>query len=392
VSGTLAQGDAAAAPLHDVAVIGGGPVGCACALALRAAGLSVLLLEAGQGRSGDRRSIALSHGSRLILERLGAWNALTAAAPIESIHVSQQGGFGRALLTACEAGLPALGYVVPYAGLYAALSQRLADSADVQLRRGTEALEAEDVQDGVRIACRTDGSAWQARARVAVLADGGGLARTAATQRERDYAQCAVVADVQSDHAPGSRAYERFTPRGPIALLPSHAGFALVWTTTPDEAQGLSALADADFLLALQRAFGERAGRFTGCSGRATYPLALRVAGAPRSQRMVLLGNAAQTLHPVAGQGLNLGLRDAWQLARLAREDPGALGSRAFVQRFSGARRADRAGTIALTDGLVTAFSNDIAPVRWLRGAGLTLLDIVPPVKGVFVARMTFGG
>jgi 2-octaprenyl-6-methoxyphenol hydroxylase len=384
--------EAAAGAISDLAIIGGGPVGCACALALRGAQRSVLLLEAGRGRTADRRSLALSHGSRLILERLGAWDALHAATPIESIHVSQRGGFGRAVLTAHEAALPALGYVVPYAALYEALSQRLADSTGLTVRRATEVLEVTPQRDGAHIACRTDGVPFEAHARLAVIADGGGLARTAATQRERDYMQCAVVAEVATDRPAGTRAYERFTPTGPIALLPSGTGFALVWTTAPDAAQRIADLGDADFLAELQRAFGERAGAFVRCSARATYPLALRVAGPPHDERVVLLGNAAQTLHPVAGQGLNLGLRDAWQLGLLAREPTQTPGSPQFAQRFASTRRSDRASTVALTHGLVSAFSNDVAPLRWLRGFGLTLLDIVPPAKGAFVARMTFGG
>jgi 2-octaprenyl-6-methoxyphenol hydroxylase len=384
-------GHADAGTLHDVVVVGAGPVGAAFALALRGCGLSALLLEAGGTRPADRRSIALSHGSRLILERLDAWSALPAATPIESIHVSQRAGFGRALLRASDAGLPALGYVVAYADLHAALTGRLLACRHLEVRSNTEVLDIEPAGACVRVVCRTAGEDWGVGTRLAVLADGGGLARTAARHTERDYAQCAVVADVYVDRPTDARAYERFTPTGPIALLPSGEGFALVWTTTPHEAQRLAALDDAAFLDALQRAFGERAGRFRDCTARASYPLTLRVAGPTRSDRTVLLGNAAQTLHPVAGQGLNLGLRDAWQLAQLAAANPDALGTHAFLARFRGARRADRLATIALTDALVTGFSNDLAPLRWLRGFGLTILDVVPPAKRAFIARMTFG-
>jgi 2-octaprenyl-6-methoxyphenol hydroxylase len=253
-------------------------------------------------------------------------------------------------------------------------------------------LEVRAVDGAVQVCARTDGHEWSARAALAVLADGGSVARTAAPLEERDYQQCAVVADVSADRPHAQRAYERFTASGPIALLPAGEGFALVWTTTREQAQRLNRMSDAGFLEALQEAFGARAGRFLRCTERATYPLALRVAGRPRQERVVLLGNAAQTLHPVAGQGLNLGLRDAWQLARLASEAHESLGTSAVLARFRRHRQPDRVGTITLTDLLVTGFSNDLAPLRWLRGFGLTFLDALPAAKKAFIERMTFGG
>jgi 2-octaprenyl-6-methoxyphenol hydroxylase len=377
---------------YDIAIVGAGPIGAAFALALREGGLSVLLLESGGARAGDRRSIALSFGSRLVLERLQVWQQLPAPTPIESIHVSQRAGFGRALLRAADAGLPALGYVVAYPDLHATLAGCLQGCAGLELRKHTEVIEVRPDGASATVCCRTGGREWAASAALAVLADGGTLARSAAPHRERDYAQSAVVADVVADRPNARRAYERFTPDGPIALLPAGEAFALVWTTTPEHAQHLSALDDHAFLDALQAAFGARAGRFTQCSARATYPLALRVAGAPRHERIVLLGNAAQTLHPVAGQGLNLGLRDAWQLAQMVLADPASVGSQALAARYRSGRRVDRLGTIALTDALVEGFSNDLAPLRWLRGFGLTFLDILPPAKKAFIQRMTFGG
>ena len=384
----------AAAPprSHDVIVIGGGPVGSAFAIALREAGVRVLLVEARTGPSTDRRSIALSYGSRLVLERLGVWPRLQDATPIDSIHVSQRAGFGRALLHAGEAGLPALGYVVPYATLHAALTAGLAHCDAVEVRPGSEVIDLRPDADGVTVVCRSEGREWQARAALAVLADGGSLARAAAAHRERAYSQSAVVAEVRTGRTHGNRAYERFTPAGPMALLPSGDRFALVWTTTPERATELLDLDDAAFLHALQAAFGGRAGHFIDCSARAAYPLALRVSGPPRQPHVALLGNAAQTLHPVAGQGLNLGLRDAWQLAQLAARERGSIGTTAFLERYRRARQPDRASTIALTDLLVGTFSNDLGPLRWARGFGLTLLDLLAPAKRAFISRMTFGG
>lgn len=382
----------AAGPAFDIVVVGGGPVGTAFALALRGSGFSILLLDAGAQRRDDRRALALSHGSRLILERVGAWSGLRGPTAIESIHVSQRAGFGRALLTAGDAGLPALGYVAPYAALHAALRERLDASAHVHVRSDTEVLDIQDAGSHALLRCRTGSAEWAVPASLTVLADGGGLAQAVAAQSGRDYAQTALVAEVLADRPHANRAYERFTCSGPIALLPMAERFALVWTTTPDEAGRLLALPEPDFCAALQGAFGTRAGRFARSSARAAYPLALRVAGAPRLDRVVLLGNAAQTLHPVAGQGLNLGLRDAWQLARAVELHRAALDAPDFVARFHAARRSDRSGTIALTDLLVSGFSNDLPPLRWLRGFGLTFLDAAPPAKRLFIDRMVFGG
>jgi 2-octaprenyl-6-methoxyphenol hydroxylase len=376
----------------DIVVVGAGPVGSALALALRDSGLSVLLLEARSRRSADRRSLALSCGSRLLLQRLGVWDDLPGCTPIESIHVSQRAGFGRSLLSAADAGLPALGYVVPYAELHQALSAQLPHCPDTRVRADTEVLDIVQDGDAALVSCRTHEQTSAVRASLAVLADGGTLAQTAASHRGRDYLQSALVADVSTDRPHANRAYERFTPSGPIALLPAGTGFALVWTARPEQADRLAGLDDDAFLCALQEAFGERAGRFRRCSSRAAYPLALRVAGAPRCERVLLLGNAAQTLHPVAGQGLNLGLRDAWQLARLAQTAPAEVGTQPFLAGYRRARRPDRLGTIALTDLLVSGFSNDLAPLRWLRGFGLTFLDALPPAKKAFIERMTFGG
>jgi 2-octaprenyl-6-methoxyphenol hydroxylase len=376
----------------DIVVVGAGPVGAAFALALRDSGLSVLLLEARSGRSADRRSLALSCGSRLLLQRLGVWERIAARTPIESIHVSQRAGFGRSLLTAADAGLPALGYVVPYADLHLALSAQLPACPHTRVYDDTDVLDIAPDGDAALVRCRSGEQTWAARCALAVLADGGTLAQSAAAHRGRDYAQSALVANVATDRPHANRAYERFTPFGPIALLPAGTGFALVWTARPDEADRLLALDDGAFLRALQGAFGERAGGFRQCTARAVYPLALRVAGTPRCARVVLLGNAAQTLHPVAGQGLNLGLRDAWQLAQFAQAAPAEVGTQPFLERFRRARRPDRLGTIALTDLLVTGFSNDLAPLRWLRGFGLTFLDALPPAKKAFIERMTFGG
>jgi 2-octaprenyl-6-methoxyphenol hydroxylase len=372
--------------MYDLIIVGGGPVGCAAAAALEGAGLSVLVLEA--GAAPDRRTLALSFGSRLLLERLAVWARIDPVTPIESIHVSQRGGFGRALLTAREAGVPALGYVASYAHVHAALAERLVHCTHAELRVGARATGIAAGDDCAELVVQGSEGPQTVQGRLIALADGGAFAPG---YRTLDYAQTALVATIRTDRAHGNRAYERFAASGPIALLPAAEGYALIWTAQPADAERLLHASDALFLSELQQAFGDRAGRFCAVSDRARFSLALRVARSPREPRTVLLGNAAQTLHPVAGQGLNLGLRDASQLAAMLHADARAIAQADFAQRFARSRRVDRTSTIALTDLLVRGFSNDVAPMRWLRGCGLTMLDSLSPAKRDFMGRMMFG-
>jgi 2-octaprenyl-6-methoxyphenol hydroxylase len=340
--------------------------------------------------SDDQRTLALSHGSRLVLERLAVWGEGLRATPIRIIHVSQRGGFGRATLTAQDVGLPALGYVASYATLQSALA-RCMEARGVPVSWGARVTQIDDGTHSVRVRYEQGGALEEAAARLVVIADGGELAQSSAQHKAYDYHQCALVANVVTDRPHENRAFERFTRDGPIALLPFAAGYALVWTTTPEQAQHLSTAVDSNFLDALQAEFGARAGRFEGVQARAVYPLALRVARAALKRRVLLLGNAAQTLHPVAGQGLNLGLRDAFELARALQAEPEALERCGFAEQFRAHRRLDRGSSILLTDGLVRMFSNAFPGLSWLRGCGLTALDCLPPAKRVFMSRMLFG-
>ena len=370
----------------DVAIIGGGPVGSALALALRPTGLRVVLLEARTAATVDARPLALSYGSRLILERLGVWSALAEhATPIRHIHVSQQGAFGRVGLEAAEAGLPELGYVIEYRRLAQELA-RAAEACAADCRIGAR-VDAWQGGADAQVQYELDGKPRVLSAALIVVADGGGAAETEVI----DYRQCAVTARVVSEHPHNSRAYERFTPHGPLALLPDGDGWALVWTTSPTRAQVLCELDSRPFLDELRQEFGSRVGDFTAVSGRAAYPLKLRRAPRTPLDHAVLIGNAAQTLHPVAGQGFNLGLRDAWELAEHVLKDSATLGSSTWLSAYHTRRNLDRSGGIGVTHSLVQLFSNDLAPLRTARGLGLTLLGCVPPLKNFLVRRMTFG-
>ena len=370
--------DAAELPKVDVAIAGGGPVGSALALALSGSEVSFARITDESG-SADR-PIALSHGSRLILERLDAWRAL-ACTPIQTIHVSQQ-GFGRTVMRCTDYGLPALGYVTAYSELLARLTAR------------TPAVSGslagwDHAEDEVVLRLTVGKGEARLRARLLVLADGG-LNRAA--DHVVDYRQRAVVAEVLAERAPAGTAWERFTAEGPLALLPFRDRNALVWSVSPGTAVDLCKLPEAEFLARLRRAFGARLGEFRASGPRASFPLALRRSAVRPSPRVLAVGNAAQALHPVAGQGFNLGLRDAWELARMlldASEEE--VGTPRFLASYERSRRLDRYAGIGFTDFLVRVFSNSLPPLALARGAGLAMLDVLPPARNFLVRRMIFG-
>ena len=380
-------------------------VGLSLAAALRDLPLDVVVIEpvpagAATQPSFDERATALSNGSRRILEGIGAWPALSAeATPILHIHVSDRGRFAFARLSAEEQGVPALGHTLPNRALGAVLADLCdeAPRASVLCPARVEAVEQLGEVARLTLSGVTTGVL---EARLVVAADGARSAiRTACgiAASERDYGQHAVIANVATERFHDFVAYERFAPSGPIALLPlanGHCG--VVWTLPPPEAEIVLQLPEPAFLARLQEHFGFRLGRFTRVGGRAAYPLALTQSGKQVAGRVVVIGNAAQGLHPIAGQGFNLGLRDVATLAEViaddlaqhgADADPGAA---AVLERFAEWRRADRRTVIALTDGLVRLFGARLAPLRAARGAGLLLFDLVTPAKQAF-ARVTMG-
>lgn len=376
----------------DIAIVGGGPVGAALALALAESDLSVTLLEARtEPVRSDPRAIALSEGTRLILRRLGVWGSLEdRSTPITRIHVSQRGGPGEVLLTAAEAGVPALGCTVEYGDLYQAMAGGLV-GCPARLETGAQVQAARPAAGCGLVSYRQAGSDRELSARLIVLADGG-RSLPAAQSLEKDYGSDAVVCTVATEKPHGNLAYERFTPMGPMALLPLHDDYALVWTGPRAEMQAILALPEADFLVRLHAHFGNRQGHFLRAGTRGAFPLRLITSRQADRPGLVRIGNAAQTLHPVAGQGFNLGLRDAWHLAQLLldtrRED---LGGQGFQDRYHVTRRWDVGGGVAMTDLLVDTFLGDAALPGALRGAALALLDALPPLKAAFARKMMFG-
>ena len=339
----------------DVLVRGAGPVGCAVAAAIRDSHLEVALLRPREAPAAFR-PIALSYASRLILERLGVWDEL-AVTPIGKIHVSQQGGFGRTVLAADEAHVPALGYVTEYPGLVGVLQKRC------------EGLYVDE----------------EVPARCVVHAEG-----SSAQAREKRYDQDAVIARVSTLPPARATAFERFTAQGPLALLPLAGRYALIWSCRPGRALALSQCADDEFLAQLAMAAGRGPGTPLAVEDRAVVPLALRVHPRRVAHRAVHIGNAAQSLHPVAGQGLNLGLRDAWDLSRvfLESQDPGDATT---LARYAAARKLDARAAIGLTDALASVFLGANPLARAARGAALTALDLLPAPRRFLARRMIYG-
>ena len=402
---------------YDLVIIGGGMVGAslACALlpAARALNLRMALVEtqalpqAGEPvftPSYDNRSTALAQGVRTLYERMGLWQALQAhLTPIKTIHVSERGRFGTTRLQADDEAVPALGYVVENHWLGQVLNSQLQRNVGEQLTlmAPAEVTALVHAAGGNRLELMVEGERQTLQADLVVMADGG---RSSLREQlgigysVQSYGQHALVANVSLDRPHQNIAYERFTQDGPLALLPGEsmhgrARCGLVWTLNDHELDSILALGDAAFLARLQERFGYRAGRFTAVGERYHYPLKLALAEEQVRAGLVVLGNAAHALHPIAGQGYNLALRGAVALADLIieRKRAGeALGDLAALQGFVEQRRQDQYRTIQFSDRTMKLFTSHNPLLRTLRGGGLQLLDSCPLAKTLF-ARAAMG-
>ena len=384
----------------DVAIAGGGLVGLSLALALGELPLSVVVVEplppARQYPPDlDARTTALAPGSRRVLEAIGAWRGLAAeATPIHSIHVSDAGTGGFARLEAAEQGLDVLGYTIGNAALGRALRARAAELAQLRLHAAA-ATGLQSAPGGLYLATSTG---MTVEARLVVAADGAGsLLRSALgiAASVRDYGQQAIVANVETGRGHAHVAHERFTRAGPIAALPVVAGrVAIVWTLPEREACRVLALDDAAFLAELQRAFGFRLGRFLRAGRREAWPLSLTESAVTASARALLVGNAAQSLHPAAAQGFNQAQRAVATRAEvlapeIAEQGPAAdPGAAHVLRRYVEWRAADRRIAIRFTDTLVDLFGSQRRLLRTARSAGLLLFDLAGPVKREFGRRI----
>lgn len=379
---------------YDIVIIGGGPVGSALALALQDSRLKICVLESrpANAPSMDARALALSYGSRLLLERLGVWRMMQEVSAIRTIHISQKKSFGRALLRASELGVPELGYVLPYPTLQDALTRSLQNTT-IQTINSASVTALTSETEYAAISYLQSGQAHVLHARLAVVADGGKLLAEQHPPEFHDYGQSAVIAHVTCTTPRADTAFERFTPQGPVALLPYKDGYEIVWTAPHQRAQEMLTWNDANFLAELHAHFGDRVGEFLTTGKRSCFPLGLKKA--PEQSPMphvVLLGNAAQTMHPVAGQGFNLGLRDAWDMAQeILDTASGDLGSEKMLAAYRSRRKLDREAGIKFTDGLVRLFSNDLPLAGSARAASLSALDCLPFAKKFVAKRMMFG-
>lgn len=377
----------------DILIQGGGPVGLACSAwcLQKFPEAKIGLLDRNpqddaELAAADSRGIALSHGSKLLLDTINAWP--TECADIHRVHVSQAGRFGRALMTREELGQDALGHIIRYRDIHLTLRKALraiqANSPHFVWKHIDPNAEVENIQ-----------------AKCVVHAEGGLFKTQDWVESGRDYEQSALVGLVEVEHAAPHHAWERFTSEGPLAVLPSHYGphiLNLIWCGTPNSSQARLALSDADFLQSLQAEFGSRIGRFLKIQDRRLYELGLNYRKAITQGNAVWIGNAAQTLHPVAGQGLNLGLRDAYLLAEKLsslfskpEEQKTPLAIEMALQDYAQSRKADRSATIGLTDFMARIFTSNLAPIVIARGLALTALQWLPPVKTALARQMMFG-
>ena len=367
----------------DILIIGAGPVGMTLHLALAAGGQKSLLLDRRpqQAQRGDPRALALSHGARQLLEQIASWPT-RAATPIETIHISQKDGLGRTLIDRADYALPALGYVVRYRDLAGALAANLA--ADAVLSEA-EILDITPGDEHVTVSLRHAGQLRTIQTKLLVHAEGTPGDDPAV--KVSDYEQHAVICEVTPTPGHGKRAWERFTPDGPLALLPLGDEYSIVFTLPPAKADAVMAMDDDAFTAALQTQFGQRM-RFAKPGKRSRFPLALRLRDTLVKGNEVWIGNTAQTLHPVSGQGFNLGIRDAWQLAEIFLKN-GV--DRSSLENYAASRRLDRRGSAFFTDQIVRTFSNDFGPLKLARGLGLLALDLCPPARHFIAKRMIWG-
>jgi 2-octaprenyl-6-methoxyphenol hydroxylase len=390
-------------PQYDVIIIGGGMVGASLACALSGRGLRIALIEAVELETRreagyDDRVIALAYGTRRIFDGLQLWGALAAdTTPIHRIHVSDRGHFGMVHMDRVEEGLPALGYVVPARAIGRVLAEAVAGIEGLDSYCPATVTAVKRTAAAVEVDMSQEGLMTTLSGRLVVAADGAdspvreqfGIDCT-----ERDYGQTAIVTNITPQLAHNHIAYERFTDSGPLALLPmSDQRCAVVWTVASSQAGSIMELDEAGFIAALQSRFGYRLGRLERVGRRQAWPLRLVQAKETVRERLALIGNAVHTLHPVAGQGFNLGARDVAVLAEVlvdaidAGEDPGSL---QVLQRYADWRVRDHRNVAVFTDGLARLFSLSLPALGVARSAGMLAFDLVPPAKRL-LTRMTMG-
>lgn len=401
----------------DLIIIGGGLVGASLACALENSSLRIAIIEAFPFKADnseyqpafDARSVALSYTSKQVFEGMGLWTSINklGVAAIKKIHISDRGHAGITRLNASDEDVEALGYVVETRVVGKALFDRLTKQKNVTLIAPAKLknfdLSTEMANATVEVT-QNDGlvenKTLTAKLLVAADGDDSFVRRLSGVRiKQRNYEQSAVVANIATDKPHANQAFERFTDSGPLALLPMAATekeknrYSLVWTINSTEQEDMLSWSDEQFLEKLKARFGGRAGNFISVSQRHAYPLSLMRAKEHVRERLAIIGNAAHTLHPVAGQGFNLGLRDVAALSQVIvdasrkQKDIGSLDNLTLYAKW---RKRDHIQTAMATDGLVRLFSNNFLPLAAIRNLGLLVVDLVPPLKKVF-ARHAMG-
>ncbi len=388
---------------YDIVIAGGGMIGTSLALAIAPLGLRVAVVEAvarkeDQQPSFDDRSTALSRSTQRMFEAMGLWGEVVAeSTPITNIHVSDKGRFGFSHIDAEEQGVRALGYVVINRVLGGVLQAHLEASENVDVFCPARIDGIELGPDHAIARLQSDNGEQSLTCKLLVAADGANSDvrdLMGISAQKRAYAQRAVIGNLLPEKSLNHRAFERFTPQGPLAILPVAEGRAgFVWTVSDDDADRVLGLDDEQFLAEIQEEFGFRLGRFSRVGRRAAYPLILSKAVRLTATRSVLIGNAAHGLHPVSAQGFNLGMRDVAALCDCiadARSDTLDPGDASLLERYAKWRRSDQKKLVHFTDNLVRLFGSSRPGLRTLRNIGMIGFDLIPGVRPWF-AKHTMG-
>ena len=382
--------------IKSIAIIGGGPVGAIFALLNKPQTSKIFLLESNSQNQtkNDKRALALSNGTKFILEKINIWKDLEGKlTPIKTIHTSQKGTFGRSLMEAKEIEQEALGYIISYGDLVSVLQKKISDSKHIEALYDSKLISSKSKENKQNLIFEYKSIEKSLNCDLLVLADGGGSEITGidVTRTNKSFEHSALVTHVETDIPHSNVAYERFTNSGPMALLPNLNGqYSLVWTGPKDEITRLSQLNNSEFLIALQEYFGDRVGNFTLSEKIVTFPLWQSFISNYPKENIAIIGNAAQTMHPVAGQGLNTGIRDALILSDFIKKDVN-LDLKLMINNFNHMRKKETKNILRFTNSLVTLFSNDFVGVNKIRGMALSFLDIIPPIKKRFLKKMSYG-
>lgn len=387
----------------DMIIIGGGLVGGTLACALSQHNFKIALIEAfpfnsSQQPSYDDRSIALAYGSRTILESSDLWDSMREdAIPIHTIHVSDSGHFGCTRIKHQSTGYDALGYVIENRAIGRAFADRINRQDNIELfcPAQLKTLTTDDQQATITIQLRDNELTLTAPLVIGADGNQSTVRKLSNIQtRQWDYGQSAIITNITAEKAHNNIAFERFTRNGPLAVLPLSQGrCSVVWTVHDNDLDAVMSLSDTDFLSQLQQHFGYRLGRLLHCGSRNSYPLKLVRSTQHTAARVVLIGNAAHTLHPIAGQGFNLGIRDVAALAELivdARHRGYDVGGTRVLSEYARWRDQDQRNVSVMTDGLVRIFSNNFTPIVLARNIGMLAIDVLPPLKK-HLARQAMG-